>query len=188
MAMCRRLHEDGLLDESLFPRKKTLDAFIDELDCSNSGLPKIGTKRSKSYYEIQSPLELRLMPNYGAQAGSRPLYKIEMKLVQESSYTKIVKQYSVYNPEAYPRKLGLVIGSPLPTGAMHPFDLFTNSGIEIEIAVLIIIILIIVKCSSWLISILLYKILKSVRNHVKLLHLYKSRRGFSKGTVLCGGY
>ena len=27
-----------------------------------------------------------------------------------------------------------------------------------------------------------------VRNHVKLLHVYKSRRGFSKGTVLCGGY
>ena len=26
-----------------------------------------------------------------------------------------------------------------------------------------------------------------VRNHVKLLHVYKSRRGFSKGTVLCGG-
>ena len=136
MAMCRRLHEDGLLDESLFPRKKTLDAFIDELDCSNSGLPKIGTKRSKSYYEIQSPLELRLMPNYGAQAGSRPLYKIEMQLVQESCYTKNVKQYSVYNPEAYPRKLGLVIGSPLPTGAMHPFDLFTNSGIEIEVFVI----------------------------------------------------
>ena len=61
---------------------------------------------------------------------SRPLYKIEMKLVQESSYTKNVKQYSVYKPEAYPRKLGLVIGSPLPTGAMHPFDLFTNSGIN----------------------------------------------------------
>ena len=27
-----------------------------------------------------------------------------------------------------------------------------------------------------------------VHNHVKLLHVYKSRRGFSKGTVLCGGY
>ena len=27
-----------------------------------------------------------------------------------------------------------------------------------------------------------------VRNHVKLLHVYKSCRGFSKGTVLCGGY
>ena len=27
-----------------------------------------------------------------------------------------------------------------------------------------------------------------VRNHVKLLHVYKSRRGFFKGTVLCGGY
>ena len=27
-----------------------------------------------------------------------------------------------------------------------------------------------------------------VRNHVKLLHVYKSRRGFSKDTVLCGGY
>ena len=27
-----------------------------------------------------------------------------------------------------------------------------------------------------------------VRNHIKLLHVYKSRRGFSKGTVLCGGY
>ena len=26
-----------------------------------------------------------------------------------------------------------------------------------------------------------------VGNHVKLLHVYKSRRGFSKGTVLCGG-
>ena len=27
-----------------------------------------------------------------------------------------------------------------------------------------------------------------VRNHIKLLHVYKSRRGFSKGTVLCSGY
>ena len=127
MEMCRSLHKDGLLDDSLFPRKKTLDAFIDELDCSN-GLPKEGTKRSKSYYEIQSPMELKLMPS----CGPRQLYKIEMKLVQESSYIKIVKQYSVYKPEAYPRKLGLVIGSPLPNGAMHPFDLFTNSGIEIN--------------------------------------------------------
>ena len=30
--------------------------------------------------------------------------------------------------------------------------------------------------------------LLNVRNHVKLLHVYKSRRGFSKGTLLCGGY
>ena len=30
--------------------------------------------------------------------------------------------------------------------------------------------------------------IKYVRNHVKLLHVYKSRRGFSKGTVLYGGY
>ena len=28
----------------------------------------------------------------------------------------------------------------------------------------------------------------SVRNHVKLIHVVNSRRGFSKGTVLCGGY
>ena len=27
-----------------------------------------------------------------------------------------------------------------------------------------------------------------VRNHVKLIHVVTSRRGFSKGTVLCGGY
>jgi hypothetical protein len=27
-----------------------------------------------------------------------------------------------------------------------------------------------------------------VRNHVKLLRIINSRRGFSKGTVLCGGY
>ena len=33
-----------------------------------------------------------------------------------------------------------------------------------------------------------HKIKFIVRNHVKLLHVYKSRRGFSKGTVLCGGY
>ena len=32
------------------------------------------------------------------------------------------------------------------------------------------------------------KRINSVRNHVKLLHVYKSGRGFSKGTVLCGGY
>ena len=32
------------------------------------------------------------------------------------------------------------------------------------------------------------KSLIPVRNHIKLLHVYKSRRGFSKGTVLCGGY
>ena len=28
----------------------------------------------------------------------------------------------------------------------------------------------------------------AVRNHVKLIHVVTSRRGFSKGTVLCGGY
>ena len=28
----------------------------------------------------------------------------------------------------------------------------------------------------------------SVRNHVKLMRVVNSRRGFSKGTVLCGGY
>ena len=27
-----------------------------------------------------------------------------------------------------------------------------------------------------------------VRNHVKLIHVVTSHRGFSKGTVLCGGY
>ena len=27
-----------------------------------------------------------------------------------------------------------------------------------------------------------------VRNHVKLMHVINSRRGFSKATVLCGGY
>lgn len=29
--------------------------------------------------------------------------------------------------------------------------------------------------------------LKTVRNHVKLMHVVNSRRGFSKGTVLWGG-
>ena len=28
----------------------------------------------------------------------------------------------------------------------------------------------------------------SVHNHVKLIHVVNSRRGFSKATVLCGGY
>ena len=27
-----------------------------------------------------------------------------------------------------------------------------------------------------------------LRNHVKLIHVVTSHRGFSKGTVLCGGY
>ena len=27
-----------------------------------------------------------------------------------------------------------------------------------------------------------------MRNHVKLIHIVTSRRGFSKGTVLCVGY
>ena len=31
-------------------------------------------------------------------------------------------------------------------------------------------------------------IMGTVRNHVKLIHVVNSRRGFSKGTVLCGGY
>ena len=33
-----------------------------------------------------------------------------------------------------------------------------------------------------------FSIFEFVRNHIKLLHVSKSRRGFSKGTVLCGGY
>ena len=33
-----------------------------------------------------------------------------------------------------------------------------------------------------------YNILDLVRNHVKLIHVVNSRRGFSKGAVLCGGY
>ena len=47
LAMCRRLHEDGLLNDNLLPRKRTLDSYIEELDCSESKRPKIGTKRSK---------------------------------------------------------------------------------------------------------------------------------------------
>ena len=31
-------------------------------------------------------------------------------------------------------------------------------------------------------------VFEPVRNHVKQLHVNKSHRGFSKGTVLCGGY
>ena len=34
----------------------------------------------------------------------------------------------------------------------------------------------------------LIKYYESVRNHVKLIHVVNSLRGFSKGTVLCGGY
>ena len=30
--------------------------------------------------------------------------------------------------------------------------------------------------------------METVRNHVKLIHVINSRRGFSKGTVLCDGY
>ena len=33
-----------------------------------------------------------------------------------------------------------------------------------------------------------YQYISVVRNHVKLIHIVTSRRGFSMGTVLCGGY
>jgi hypothetical protein len=37
------------------------------------------------------------------QAKQSWLYKIGMKLIQASSHSQNVKQYSVYNPEDYPR-------------------------------------------------------------------------------------
>ena len=37
-------------------------------------------------------------------------------------------------------------------------------------------------------KVIVYKAFGAVRNHIKLIHVVTSRRGFSKGTVLCGGY
>ena len=40
--------------------------------------------------------------------------------------------------------------------------------------------------NSWIV--IINTLFTAVSNHVKLIHVVNSRRGFSKGTVLCGGY
>jgi endoribonuclease Dicer len=123
MKVVKCLHQDGLLDDSLLPRKKILALTEDELDCGDQRKPKPGTKRSKAYYLLQVPKEMIIV-----QAKQSWLYKIGMKLIQASSHSQNVKQYSVYNPEDYPRKIGLVLGQQIPAGCLVPFDLFTLTG------------------------------------------------------------
>ena len=68
-------------------------------------------------------------------------------------------------------------------GDMMFFHSFKNPGFVLDILQGIELFL------TYDISILnLIKYYESVRNHVKLIHVVNSRRGFSKGTVLCGGY
>ena len=118
---CRKLHQDGLLNESLLPRKRVLDIMWDEFE-DDSKRPKIGTKRSKSYYEIVLPTVMTSI-----EEERMILYKIELKLVTESSHTKNVKQYNIYDPSQFPRKLGIIVGGQDEIFE-HPFDIFTLSG------------------------------------------------------------
>ena len=119
---CRKLHQDGLLNESLLPRKRVLDIMLDEFE-DDSRRPKIGTKRSKSYYKIVLPTLMTSVE----EDQKMILYKIELKLVTESSHTKNVKQYNIYDPSQFPRKLGIIVGGQDEIFE-HPFDIFTLSG------------------------------------------------------------
>ena len=130
---CKRLHRDGLLDDQLLPRKRVLDIFLDELDCGTSRQPKTGTKRSRRYYEKSVPVELKFQPR-----STFWLYKINLKLVEASNYTQNVKQYSIYEPQKFPRKLGIIVGKRLP-GELDgsPFDIFTMSG-RVEVSIVLV--------------------------------------------------
>ena len=120
--MCKKLYEDDFLDWRLLPRKRVLDTFAEEMDEKDTKRPKIGTKRSKSYYpnEIPSPLLI--------QKNEFHLYRINLKLIEESEHARNVKKYSIYRPENFPTKLGIVIGSKLPRPLTKNFELFTVSG------------------------------------------------------------
>ena len=117
---CRKLHEDGLLNEFLLPRKRVLPFMEDEFD-DDSKRPKIGTKRSKSYYKHVVP---EAMTNV---QDEMVLYKIDLTLVSESSHTKNIKQYKIYDPAQFARKLGILL-SKRDKIFEHPFDIFTLSG------------------------------------------------------------
>ena len=109
-------------DVHLLPRKRILDIFFEELDADvDRKRPKIGTKRSKSYYKIQQNLTIHDQCNTGC------LYKISLKLVEPSKYSEVVKKYTIYRPEKYAQKLGIIIGSRIPND-FSSFHIHTMSG------------------------------------------------------------
>ena len=122
------MHEDGFLDKHLLPKKRILDVYFEELDVSDPKKPKLGTKRSKDYYENPEILNLK------STAYTGILYKINLKLVEPSEHTKLVKQYRIYKPEENAQKLGVIISQNIPEELLNPFHIFTISGkIEVQI-------------------------------------------------------
>ena len=137
LQVCKRLHEDGLLNERLLPRKRVLECLKDDID-TDPRKPKIGTKRSKAYYKVKLADTLIIGANdKQLQSMTKKLkitddqnlylYKINLELVKTSSHTMNVKQYNIYDPAKFPRKLGILVGGQNPI-LEHPFDIFTLSG------------------------------------------------------------
>ena len=126
--ICKILHQDQRLDEHFLPRKRVLDLHLEELDADvDRKRPKIGTKRSKSYYKIQQNLTTHDQCNTGF------LYKISLKLVETSKYSEFVKQYTIYRPEKNAQKLGIIIGSRIPND-FASFHIHTMSGmVQVEL-------------------------------------------------------
>ncbi len=67
----------------------------------------------------------------GSPAAKRPahLYEISLALdepVVEAAWSK--KQYEIYRPEDHSTKLGLLLGSEVPSAALASFHLYTVSG------------------------------------------------------------
>ena len=127
--MCKLLHEDGMLDDHLLPKKRMLKEFIEELDVGNSKRPKMGTKRSKKFYEIVNPLKLK-----EEDKDENWLYVINSRLVKKSMHTANVKQYSIYDPANSERKLGFIAGQNIPSNLRRPFTIHTLSG-EVEVQI-----------------------------------------------------
>ena len=125
--MCKLLHEDGFLDDHLLPKKRLLEEFIDELDVGNSKRPKIGTKRSKKFYEIGNPLNLK-------NNDEKFLYVINSRLVKTSMHTANVKQYAIYDPAISERKIGFIAGQNISNHLRKPFTIYTLSG-ELEVQI-----------------------------------------------------
>lgn len=62
------------------------------------------------------------------------LYRINLRLIEDSNFAAHKKRYKIYRPEMVDRKLGIIVGSEFPAECLEPFPLYTVSGkVEVQL-------------------------------------------------------
>ncbi|TRY74454.1 hypothetical protein TCAL_10094 [Tigriopus californicus] len=117
------LHQMGELTDRLIPRDN--DDSDDSDDESSGTGPKVGTTKSKKYYKKHS---WKAFNSLDMSRGESYLYKMDLQLVEPISEAENDKDYDLYHPENESRKVGVILGQPIPDVGLTRFHLYNYSG------------------------------------------------------------